>query len=209
MDDAVVVALFRHGITEENKRKAYLGWRDEPICDEARKSLEKTDFELSSYEYIITSDLLRCRETAHLLFSNQSKVSFSEFREIHFGLWEGKTYSELAGDPYYEEWLKMPFDAPIPEGENYSRFADRIQNGWKKMLDLMVKEKVSRIAIVTHGGVIRFLLSRFDKRKREFWEWQVPHGYGFELIWNSKEAFRRGEACTLLREVPLTENPTG
>ena len=26
MDDAVVVALFRHGITEENKRNAYIGW---------------------------------------------------------------------------------------------------------------------------------------------------------------------------------------
>ena len=34
MDDAMVVALFRHGITEENKRKAYIGWRDAPICEE-------------------------------------------------------------------------------------------------------------------------------------------------------------------------------
>ena len=28
MDDAVVVALFRHGLTEENKRHAYIGWTD-------------------------------------------------------------------------------------------------------------------------------------------------------------------------------------
>ena len=35
MDDAVVVALFRHGLTEENKRKAYIGWTDSPICEDA------------------------------------------------------------------------------------------------------------------------------------------------------------------------------
>ena len=41
MDDAVVVALFRHGLTEENKRKAYIGWTDSPILEDARVELAK------------------------------------------------------------------------------------------------------------------------------------------------------------------------
>ena len=66
------------------------------------------------------------------------------------------------------------------------------------------------MAIVTHGGVIRYLLSTYGSiEKRDFWEWKVSHGNGFELVWASKDAFRRGDRCTLLREVPLTENPTG
>lgn len=209
MDDAVVVALFRHGITEENKRKAYLGWSDAPICEEARTSLAKGTFTHSPYQRVVTSDLQRCWETAQLLFPNESTIALMEFREMHFGRWEGKTYRELANDSDYEKWLKAPFEASIPEGETYSRFASRIQSGWQKISDFMLAEEISRIAIVTHGGVIRFLLSTFDAKKREFWDWTVPHGYGFEMIWNSKEAFRRGEACTLLREVPLTESPIG
>ena len=35
MADSMVVALFRHGITEENKRHAYLGWTDAPLSEDA------------------------------------------------------------------------------------------------------------------------------------------------------------------------------
>ena len=62
------------------------------------------------------------------------------------------------------------------------------------------------MAIVTHEGVIRYLLSKLGPEKRYFWDWKVPHGNGFELLWSSKEAFRRGERCNLLQAAPLTEN---
>lgn len=209
MDDAVVIALFRHGITEENKRKAYIGWTDVSICEDAKVILAKKPFQPSPYERIMTSDLKRCLQTANVLFPNQDPHPLSEFREMNFGRWETKTYADLAGDPYYEEWISKPFEIQIPEGESYSIFVDRIERGWKKLLAMMAREEVSRIAIVTHGGVIRYLLSKLSHEKRDFWEWNVPHGNGFELVWTNKEAFRRHERCTLLREALLTENPTG
>ena len=46
MDDALVVALFRHGITEENKRRAYLGWTDAPLSEDAvNRCWKKRKFE--------------------------------------------------------------------------------------------------------------------------------------------------------------------
>ena len=209
MDDAVVVALFRHGVTEENKRRAYMGWTDSPICEDVREALSRQTFQLSPYERIVTSDLKRCLQTAHILFLDQNVEVMPEFREMHFGQWEGKTYAELAGDPHYEEWIQQPFNCEPPEGESFPIFVDRIEKGWQIVCAQMVEESIRRIAIVTHGGVMRYLLSKRSPKKRDFWEWKVPHGQGFEFVWSSKEAFRRGDRCNLLRAVPLTENPTG
>ena len=162
MDDAVVVALFRHGLTEENKRKAYMGWTDSPICEDVREALSRQTFQSSVYERIVTSDLKRCLQTAHLLFPNQNARVMREFREMHFGRWEGKTYAELAGDPYYEEWIHHPFHSEPPEGESYPAFADRVEKGWQAVCAHMVEESVHRLAIVTHGGVMRYLLSKLS-----------------------------------------------
>ena len=209
MDDAVVVALFRHGITEENKRKAYIGWSDAPICEDVKLVLANGARQLAPYERVVTSDLKRCLQTSNILFPDQVPQVWSEFREMNFGQWEGKTYAELAGDPHYEEWIEDHFAGEPPEGECYAAFADRIEKGWQKVFLMMLEEDMGRTAIVTHGGVIRYLLSKLSPEERHFWEWKVPHGNGFELVWSNKEAFRRGERCNLLRVVPLTENQVG
>ncbi len=208
MDDTVVVALFRHGLTEENKRKAYIGWTDSPICEDVREALKGKFPKPSPYKQIVSSDLKRCLQTANLLFPDQTPMTLSEFRELHFGSWEGKTYDELSGDLDYEEWLNNQYEKVPPQGESYSVFADRIEKGWQRVVTMMNRDNIHHLAIVTHGGVIRYLLSKLHE-ERDFWEWKVPHGNGFELVWSNREAFRRGERCTLLRAVPLTENQNG
>ena len=65
------------------------------------------------------------------------------------------------------------------------------------------------MAIVTHGGVIRSFVTRLGDVEKEFWDWKIEHGTGYELVWENKESFRRGERCILLREVLLTENQAG
>lgn len=209
MDDTVVVAIFRHGLTEENIRKAYIGWTDSPLSELARNTLAACTSKLSPYERIVTSDLQRCLQTAKTLFPNQDPYPLPEFREMHFGDWETKAFSELESDPIYQEWLKTPFMVTPPKGENYVVFSERIESGWKKVIDMATNENLRKIAIVTHGGVIRYLLTKLNQEKKHFWEWKVPHGNGFELVWNSQDAFRRGEECNLLREVRLTENQNG
>ena len=203
MDDRVVIALFRHGLTEENKRKAYLGWNDSPLCPESQ-NLATT----STYERYFSSDLNRCISTAKLLFPNETLFFLKELREMDFGKWQGKTYEELKIEKLYQQWIEDPIHICPPDGESFQQFSTRVQKGWGRMTQEILTNNIQRCAVITHGGVIKYLLAEFAPEQKEFWNWKVPHGYGIELVFE-REALRRGERCILLQEVPLTGNVHG
>lgn len=207
MDDGVVVALFRHGLTELNKQKTYMGWTDAPVCEEGKEGL--TALHPNPYQVVVSSDLTRCLQTAEILFPEKEPIPFLELREMNFGPFEGKRYEELAGDPQYEAWIGSQFETSVRGAETFTGFKKRVDEGWEKVSTLITRNGVDSLAIVTHGGVLRYLLSKFAPTEKSFWEWRVPHGNGFQFVWSSKEAFRRGERCTLLREGLLTEKQNG
>ena len=76
MDDTVVIALFRHGLTEENKRKAYLGWNDSPLCPESKRIGTS-----KRYEHYFSSDLQRCISTVKLLFPNKNLTVYKNYEK--------------------------------------------------------------------------------------------------------------------------------
>ncbi|MGR3765995.1 histidine phosphatase family protein [Rossellomorea sp. NS-SX7] len=225
MVDRVVVGLYRHGLTEENRAKKYIGWHDAMILEASRKELVKRASLYPSYEWVITSDLVRCTQTAKALFRDVPHLESDLFREIHFGKWETKTYQELKLNGSYQEWLNDP-SIQIPGGERLSDFYERLRMGWLQVKDVVNRDgydpkhvgksgshppydsQTKRIAIVTHGGVIRHLLMKLTAEERSFWEWQIPCGGGYELSWTVDE-WRRGKTCSSLRAVPSTENPNG
>lgn len=201
MADTVVIALFRHGLTEENKRKAYLGWNDSPLCVE-KKPIDR------NYESFFSSDLQRCRMTAKQLFPNRECILLENLREMNFGIWEGKTYDDLKDDLFYQRWLSNPFDNSPTGGESFQKFSMRVRAGWKEIVQEIFAGKLKRCAVITHGGVIRYLLTEFAPEKKDFWNWHVSHDLGFEMIFE-KDALWGGDRCTLLQEVPLTANELG
>jgi alpha-ribazole phosphatase len=203
MDERVVVALFRHGVTEENKRKAYLGWNDSPLCAEIQNlSTNKR------YDLYFSSDLHRCVMTAKRLFPAVKLNQLEELREMNFGEWEGKTYDDLKEDFLYQRWLSDPSTYCPPKGETFLDFTTRVQEGWRKITKQILAQNSHRCAVITHGGVIRYLLSKYALEQKEFWHWQSKHDQGFELVFE-RETLRRGERCTLLQEVPLMANGHG
>lgn len=203
MDDRVVIALFRHGITEENKRKAYLGWNDSPLC-----SKTKANRFSKRYQRYYSSDLKRCVHTSERLFPHARPRLVKELREMNFGKWEGKTYENLKENRLYRNWLTDPLAHCPPEGESFQEFAQRIDSGWAKIAEEILTSNLENVAVITHGGVIRYLLSRFASNPKDFWAWQVNHDQGYELIFE-RESLRRGDRCILLLEVPLTANEHG
>ncbi|USK85061.1 histidine phosphatase family protein [Peribacillus asahii] len=205
MVHSMAITLLRHGLTEANERKAYLGWTDSPLSEGGKADIQALAGCFDTYEHIISSDLPRCVTTAQLLFPTASIISDSAFREMNWGLWEGKTYEQLKEDSYYQTWLENPMKADVPEGESYPVFSERIREGWRN-LNI---GKVENIVIMTHGGVVRELLARYAPEEKSFWDWQIPHAGGYELFWNDKEAWRRGERCTSLRVVPIMEKQNG
>jgi alpha-ribazole phosphatase len=203
MDDRVVIALFRHGLTEANQRMAYLGWSDSPLCAETQIRSST-----SRYDIYFSSDLGRCVKTANLLFPNENVCLLHHLREMNFGKWEGKTYEELKNEKQYQLWLSDFLHYCPPGGESFQQFINRVQAGWEKIIEAIQTKQLERCAVITHGGVIKYLLSQLAPEQKEFWSWQIPHDYGFELIFD-RESLRRSERCTLLQVVPLTEKEHG
>ena len=98
--------LVRHGQTDMNKEKLYYGWTDCPINEVGKKQAETLYgfFKNVEYHKVITSDLKRSVETAEIITKGKNIVfdKRTAFRELNFGLWEGKHYKTLKKE-YPEE----------------------------------------------------------------------------------------------------------
>ncbi|RFU67950.1 histidine phosphatase family protein [Bacillus sp. V59.32b] len=205
MDGNLVITLFRHGLTVANERKAYIGWSDSPLSRKGKAQLFPLVIDAP---LIFSSDLKRCTDTVAILFPERSVIQKKELRELHFGKWEGKTYEDLKEDSDYKKWLENPFAEIPPNGEGFDQFAARIQHSWKSVKEQMAKQGIKRAAIVTHGGVIRYLLMKYAPVEKPFWEWGIPHGKGWEMTFDTED-LRRDGRCILLREALITANPSG
>ncbi|OZU87324.1 histidine phosphatase family protein [Virgibacillus indicus] len=208
MDDVVAITLFRHGLTEENKRKSYLGWNDSPLSKEAIKTLTSYKFSGCGYDLLVSSDLQRCLYTIGLLFSKEKPMVLSEFREMNFGMFQGKSYKELRDVEEYQQWIDNMYSYTPPEGESFEQFTKRVERGWNILAEIILQKGARKPFVVTHGGVIRYLLSKFSPDNKEFWEWSIPEATGYELIFHTNQ-LRREEHCISLQAVPSMANENG
>ena len=160
------ISLIRHGITDANDRGMYIGTTDYPLNDAGRNELyDKADrFVYPRYERVYSSSLLRCTESAEILFPNRDLVIAEEFGELHFGKFEGKTAEELVGNEEYRTWLKGGMEAKPPEGESVADLCVRTYKGFSKILADMMNEDFQHVAIITHAGVIANSLTASDCR---------------------------------------------
>lgn len=208
MDDIVVITLFRHGLTEGNQRKAYMGWNDSPLSAEGKRALSRYQLQKDNYDYFLSSDLDRCVLTMNLLFPDVTPETAFEWREMNFGSFQGKTYEELKENREYRAWLDHFSTISPPGGESFGEFSARVQKGWSALVEQILLHHKKSPFIVTHGGVIRYLLTEFAPEKKPFWDWKIAHGSGYEFVFDLQQ-LRRKNRCTLLREVPLTGREPG
>jgi alpha-ribazole phosphatase len=208
MDNRVVISLLRHGMTKENEKRAYIGWNDAPLSEKGKERIRKLTGDYVTQDVLFSSPMLRCLQTAEILFPHQKMDVVHDLKEMNFGLFDGKTYEQLKSQKAYTNWLSDPFFERPPHGESFQEFAERVENGWKEVANTIIETNASSAVILTHGGVIRQLLSTWSKERKSFFEWKIPFGEGYQLIW-TKEAFRREEKCMLLQAVPTTEKLSG
>ncbi|MFD1851596.1 histidine phosphatase family protein [Oceanobacillus bengalensis] len=185
-----------------------MGWNDSPLCKEAIQQLSTYQFNKETYDIFVSSDLKRCLSTINLLFPHVDPLTLRELREINFGIFQGKTYEELKERKEYQQWLNNMLTYSPPGGENFSQFTKRVEKGWNRLVDTMVQQDYRKAFIVTHGGVIRYLLDKLSPCEKEFWEWEILHGTGYVLTFNWNQ-LRRGAHCISLQEVPLTGSEPG
>ncbi|MCL1146334.1 histidine phosphatase family protein [Shewanella marinintestina] len=122
---------------------------------------ESKNASTSAPDVIISSSLIRCSGPAKAFATSHQLPLFVDdgFKELNFGDWDGKTFDALyqsdaaALDSYWANpWLAAP-----PNGESMQDFETRIELAWQDMIE---QHQGKQILLVTHGGVIRYLMSK-------------------------------------------------
>ncbi len=182
----VEIYLIRHGMTQGNLEGRYLGRnQNPPLSDRGRRELEerKSTRPYPRAEVLYSSPLLRCVETARILYPMLVPILLPSLAEQDFGLFEGKTYEQLHDDPAYRGWIDSAGQLPPPGGESGQDFTLRLESALSKIGEDCRKCGAKTAAVITHGGCIMTMLSRLcvvpEPSALSFYEYQAPNGGGF------------------------------
>ena len=75
------VILVRHGITQGNKEKRFVGRLDVPLAPEGEAMARETAPLMPEVEHLYVSPMLRCRQTAELLWPGVPRTLVEDLRE--------------------------------------------------------------------------------------------------------------------------------
>ncbi|MDO5135272.1 MAG: histidine phosphatase family protein [Eubacteriales bacterium] len=186
--------LLRHGETMGNRERRYIGVTDEPLSVQGEQALR--GLSIPQPEAVYTSPMLRCVQTARLLFPGQRLHILEELSECDFGEFENKNHLELSGDPRYQAWIDSQGRMAFPGGESREAFRERSRRGFQKAVAGCIRKGVTYGAVVAHGGTIMNLMEEFAQEPGDFYHWHVGNGGGYlvaleEALWEKgRRSFR-------------------
>lgn len=155
--DAIEVLLIRHGETGQEYRGRYVGRMDPPLSTtglEHAAALRRHIELLHAGTTCLASPSLRARQTAAA--AGLDATFDEDLREIDFGEWEGLRFAKIAeADPEaVDRWAKLDPEFRFPGGESLTEFDARV----RRVAERLAAGPPRRVAVVTHGGVIRALV---------------------------------------------------
>ena len=166
--------FIRHGATEGNLRRRYIGRTDEPLCEAGVAQVKELRKQGLSVDKLFVSPLLRTRQTAEILFPKMPYTVVDGFAETDFGRFEGKSADELSDDPAYQAWVDAMCLTSIPEGESAASFKTRCCKAFAETIRTVPDG--SRVGFVVHGGVIMAIMEAYARPKRDFYAYHVGNG---------------------------------
>ena len=164
-EDSNVVRIFviRHGQTDHNVKKILQGHRDISLNSRGFEQAVNLGKYLKQryikFDKVVSSDLLRCTETIGevLAYSGQEDIQIGyskDLRERYMGIIEGMHITEA--EAYADKHGKGSFR---DFGEPAEEFLHRLTNQIEKSTLEASKEGDKNMALVSHGGSIRTILS--------------------------------------------------
>lgn len=165
------VYLIRHGLTEGNRLRRYIGRTDEPLCAAGRAALSAA--QLKGIETVYVSPLLRARETAAILFPHARQIVVDGLREMDFGAFENRSADDMKNDAAYRAWVDGLCEGDCPGGENRRGFVARTVRAFE---NICAAGRDAPLVIVAHGGTVMALMSELGEPKKDYWAWHVGAG---------------------------------
>ncbi|UCD55420.1 MAG: histidine phosphatase family protein [Candidatus Omnitrophota bacterium] len=170
--------LIRHGETAYTLKRKYCGHENIALNATGMEQAKCLRPKLKDIKIdtIYSSDLKRAFQTAKIAFPKRAILKKKGLREINFGRFSGLTFEEADKlyPKFYGTWLNNPIKAKIPNGENFSDFAERIERCFNAISRQNSKKTV---ALFTHGGPIRIIILKIlQKGLDKFWDIEVGTG---------------------------------
>ena len=169
------INFIRHGATAGNLEKRYIGITDEVLSEQGISELLKLKSMLECYDLLISSPMLRCVQTANILFPKHEIKICEDFRECNFGDFENKNYLELSGNPDYQHWIDSNGTACFPNGELPENFKARTIKAFENLLKIYHEN----MTIIAHGGTIMAILEKFAVPEKNYYDYQIPNAWGY------------------------------
>ena len=178
------IHLIRHGLTSANIEGKYVGNRtDLPLCDEGVDELRalRDTVDYPDVQRLYTSPMLRCKQTAGIIYPDTDVKVVDELTEYDFGAFEGKTARELEKTEEFKAWTSGKMPAP-PGGESTENFIKRLALGFRSVVTDMMQNGAENAAVIMHGGAVMMLLSACAVPRRKSLEWQCDNGRGYSVL---------------------------
>jgi alpha-ribazole phosphatase len=177
MDYMKGLIFIRHA--ETDLAGTFCGHTDPPL--NARGQMQVADLiarlTSESFEEICSSDLRRAADTATSVAQAFAVpcTTTANLREISFGDWEAMTWPEIerSDADYARSWTQSFPDLTAPGGEPFAMFERRVL---QEIDHLLRRAEDKRIAVVTHGGVMRIVLrTLLGRTEQQAWELTKPY----------------------------------
>jgi len=159
----MLIYLLRHAEQVNNSKPRYIGQIDLPLSEKGKLQAKewKSFFQKNSITKIITSDLIRAKQTVYQIF-NEEYVKIEEssaFREISLGDWEGLPMDYVRQKLSYEYNQRGADLANYrpPNGESFQDLQNRVIPEFQAIC--LKSSNSDKILLVTHIGVIRVILA--------------------------------------------------
>lgn len=134
-----------------------VGWSDIPADLSDVAALDRLRSHLPDAP-VVSSDLVRATATADALCPKHRLPHDPALREINFGDWEMKTFTEVeTTDPQtIRAYWETPGDVAPPNGESWNAVRARVDQA----IDSYLNQGHSNLIIVAHFGVILTQIQR-------------------------------------------------
>ena len=172
------ITLIRHGSTDGNALKRYIGSTDEPLSDLGREQVIAAGAD-HSVKTVWVSTLTRTHETARLLFPDAQLIEEKAFDEMNFGAFEGKNYGELQDDCRYTQWVENGCIAPCPDGESREEFCARVCPVFERAVRELMQKGEEQMVMVVHGGTIMAVLERYASPQKDYFTYSPKNCRGY------------------------------
>lgn len=154
------ILFLRHGETEGESSIRYHGANDVPLSSLGRAQMARAAKCLpdQGIDRVVASPLSRAWAGARIVCPRGPILLESDFREIHFGDWEGLTAEEIErlDADAFRRWREAPRDFRFPGGEERGAFRARVARGLARLLRSPARSPL----VVAHHGVIRSMVEQ-------------------------------------------------